>query len=135
MFTYRKSNIRPWMKLWKLLCLVIEVSASSAMLPNTWDRQKENGQRASNGISNVSLSIDFNSILIFFFNMFVFFSSIITRRVEKVNWVYWWLCCIDLLSNNTHPPHWSQIYGLVYGLSFVSRYKWISHWERIKRSL
>lgn len=42
--TYRKSSIRPCMKLWKLLCLVIEVSASSAMLPNTWDPQKEEGR-------------------------------------------------------------------------------------------
>jgi len=33
--TYRKSSIRPCMKLWKLLCFVIEVSASSLMLPNT----------------------------------------------------------------------------------------------------
>jgi len=53
--TYRKSSIRPCMKLWKLLCLVIEDSGSSAMLPNTWDPQKKEGPRpkGTSGITNL----------------------------------------------------------------------------------
>lgn len=52
-FTYRKSSIRPCMKLWKLLCLVIAVSASSAMLPNTWEPQKKGSQKGASGITNL----------------------------------------------------------------------------------
>ena len=34
--TYLKSSIKPWKNVRKLLCLLMAVAGSSAMLPNTW---------------------------------------------------------------------------------------------------
>lgn len=42
---YLKRSMRPWTKLRKLLCRVMAVSGSSAMLPNTYDTWAERRRR------------------------------------------------------------------------------------------
>lgn len=84
--TYRKSSIRPCMKLWKLLCLVIEVSGSRLMLPNTWDPQKEEGRSQK---ARAALQICVSSNILFLNNN------------EILNGNYWNVLCF--------PSRWMTI--------------------------